>query len=78
MRSIIVVLLLIYSSLSLAEDSVMSFESTLKAAQQGNVIAQYNLGWMYETGNTIEKNFGKAFFWYEKSANQGLQSLKII
>ena len=63
MRSILASLILLFSFNSIAEDPLMSFEWTLESAQQGNAIAQNNLGWMYETGNTIEKNFVKALFW---------------
>ena len=42
-----------------------------KAAEQGNSIAQNNLGVMYESGDGVEQNFNKAFEWYEKAALKG-------
>jgi TPR repeat protein len=42
------------------------------AAEQGNVHAQYNLGWMYSTGEGIPKNEAEAAKWYRLAAEQGL------
>ena len=43
----------------------------MKAAQQGNIEAQYNIGNMYFNGMGIEKNYEEAFSWMEKAALQG-------
>lgn len=42
-----------------------------KAAKQGDITAQYNLGYLYEQGQGVDKNLQKAFKWYEKAAKQG-------
>ena len=42
-----------------------------KAAEQGNVIAQYNLGVCYQYGNGVPKNQAEAINWYKKAAKQG-------
>ena len=42
-----------------------------KAAQLGNVEAQYKLGSFYEEGKGVEKNIELSFQWYEKAAHQG-------
>jgi len=42
-----------------------------KAAEQGNKLAQYNLGLMYQLGEGLEKNSERAMHWYRKSAEQG-------
>src|SRR5688572_20115177 len=39
-------------------------------AENGDKIAQYNLGKCYEYGDDIEKDLEKAFEWYKKSAEQ--------
>ena len=41
-----------------------------KAAEQGYTLAQYNLAWMYQNGEGIEKNPEKAIDWYRKAAEQ--------
>jgi hypothetical protein len=41
-----------------------------KAAQQGNVIAQNTLGYIYLHGQGVEKDYKEAVKWFEKSANQ--------
>lgn len=40
-------------------------------AKQGNAQAQYNLGYMYESGNGITKNNYLAIYWYNEAAKQG-------
>lgn len=40
-------------------------------AEAGNVWAQARLGWMYESGLGIAKNYDLAIQWYEKAADQG-------
>jgi TPR repeat protein len=43
----------------------------LKAAEQGNVKAQYNLGVMYDTGAGVPRSHTQAVAWYSKAADQG-------
>lgn len=45
-----------------------------KAAEQGDMIAQYRCGFMYGDGIGTEVNDTKALYWYEKAAEQGLAS----
>ena len=47
-------------------------ELWLIEAENGNAIAQYNLGSMYTKGEGVPKNFGVAFKWYRLAAEQGL------
>ena len=42
------------------------------AAEQGHVYAQYNLGWMYDSGGRgFAQSLATAFKWYGLSAQQG-------
>ena len=43
-----------------------------KAAEQGNMNAQFYLGVCYECGEGIEQNYEKAAEWYIKAAEQGM------
>jgi TPR repeat protein len=43
-----------------------------KAADQGDAVAQYNLGVCYNLAHGIEQNFEQAVYWYTKAAHQGL------
>ncbi len=52
-------------------NSLNAVEWYLKLANQGHVVAQYNLGVCYQNGIGKEKNFTKAFFWFLKAAHQG-------
>ena len=40
-------------------------------AKQGDANAQYNLGEFYENGYGVEKDYEKAAYWFQKSAEQG-------
>jgi hypothetical protein len=42
-----------------------------KAADQGDAMAQNNLGVMYDLGQGVPKDDREAFKWYQKAANQG-------
>ena len=48
----------------------------LKAAEQGNATAQFNLGVMYGNGYGVEKNCWEASQWYTKAAEQGYPNAK--
>ena len=43
----------------------------MKAAEQGQSIAQVNLAYCYEKGRGVAQNYEKAFEWYYKAAEQG-------
>jgi TPR repeat protein len=45
--------------------------ATQKAAEQGNAIAQFNLGILYGQGKGVPQDYPKAAFWYRKAAEQG-------
>jgi hypothetical protein len=42
-----------------------------KAADQGDAVAQYNLGISYELGEGVSQNTRLAMAWYQKAAAQG-------
>ncbi|MFR1412078.1 MAG: tetratricopeptide repeat protein [Akkermansia sp.] len=42
-----------------------------KSALQGQITAQYTLGWCYGNGHGVEMNMSKAVYWYTKAAEQG-------
>jgi TPR repeat protein len=43
-----------------------------KAAEQGNVAAEYELGVIYTNGEGVAQDYAEAVRWYRKAANQGL------
>ena len=51
------------------------FRTALKefqvSAEQGDVIAQYAIGWMYDNGEGVSQDDRQAFSWYKKAAEQG-------
>jgi tetratricopeptide (TPR) repeat protein len=42
-----------------------------KAADQGNIAAQYNIGWLYRNGRGVVQDYAEAMRWYRKAADQG-------
>ena len=42
-----------------------------KLAERGDVVAQYNLGTMYENGQGIPQDYAEAVRWYTRAAEQG-------
>ena len=47
------------------------FRCRCLSAEAGNSIGQNNLGLCYEHGKGVDIDLGKAFYWYEKSAEGG-------
>ena len=45
-----------------------------KAAEQGEVLAQTNLGVMYRDGRGVKKNKTTAKEWFKKSCNGGFEA----
>ncbi|MCR5259748.1 MAG: sel1 repeat family protein, partial [Desulfovibrio sp.] len=42
-----------------------------KAAEQGNAVAQANLGQLYSNGHGVRRDYAQARAWFEKAAEQG-------
>ena len=53
------------------KDYVKAFGLYKRAAEQGNVDAQGNVGNMYFYGQGVRQDKFKAFEWYKKAAEQG-------
>jgi TPR repeat protein len=53
------------------KDDEQALKWFLKAAEQGNVVAQYKIGYMFESGEGVERDYKQAMEWYLKAANQG-------
>ncbi|KAF9930195.1 hypothetical protein FBU30_000795 [Linnemannia zychae] len=43
----------------------------LKAAEQGDSSAQYNIGYLYDNGHGVQQDYSLAMTWYKKAAEQG-------
>ena len=48
------------------------FDEIKKKADNGDAESQLKIGLMYEDGNGIEQNYEKAYEYYSKASNQGL------
>ena len=65
-RCLLMSLLLFVFSLPAAGE----FETTKKAAEQGDSEAQYSLGGMYIQGEEVPKDYAKAAYWFHQAAEQ--------
>jgi TPR repeat protein len=54
-----------------AESSDEGIADLMSRAEQGDVMAQHNLGFMYFEGNGVLQDFDKAVYWFTKAAEQG-------
>lgn len=52
-------------------DYATAFREWQPLAEQGNALAQYNLGLLYDIGQGAPKDYDQARQWYEKAAAQG-------
>lgn len=55
----------------IGKDDEQAVNSLLKAAEQGDAVAQNNLGFDYDNGYGVKKNYIEAFKWYSIAAEQG-------
>jgi hypothetical protein len=60
-----------YTGKGIAEDDAEAARWYRKAAEQGQVEAQYNLGLMYDYGEGVVEDDAEAARWYRKAAEQG-------
>jgi hypothetical protein len=52
----------------------MNNDALLKAAEQGNIKAQYEIAAMYYQGEGVPKDYAKAAEWYKKAAEHGYET----
>lgn len=56
---------------ALDDDDSPTLRENLLPAQQGDAKAQVFVGYLYETGQGVKRDYAKAAKWYEKAARQG-------
>jgi len=67
-----------YSSWKKLEGNKQSVYWFKKAATNGQIYAQYSLGFLHFNGsNRVKKDQGKAVFWYKKAAEKGFAEAQI-
>ena len=49
----------------------LAFNEWTQDAEQGNMVAQFFLGTMYDNGRGVKQDFQLAALWYKRSAEQG-------
>ena len=66
-------LILLSSAVTLSTSAIAAdLNQTQTLAKKGDVVAQHNLGVMYENGEGVRQDYVKAVDWYAKAANKGL------
>jgi len=80
---VLIVLLSLLVSPAIAQDYVKAFNAYLRGdyalaerefrplAERGNVLAQYKLGLMYNSGEGVQQDFAEAVRWFHRAAAQG-------
>lgn len=58
-------------------DSTEAAKWYQKAAEQGQVAAQYYLGALYKVGSGVSKDLIQAQYWFDKSAQQGYRDAQL-
>ena len=53
------------------DDYATAISRFTKAAEQGDALAQFNLGLMYHDGDGVPRDYKQAFYWYRKAAELG-------
>ena len=71
LKPLLTLAVLTFTQTSFAQLSQASIDLMTKAAQQGDVIAQNNLGVIYEKGTGVPKNLVKAAHFYLLASEQG-------
>ena len=59
------------AGLTTQQDADQAAISVRKAAEQGDAVAQFNLGNLYRRGEGVPEDAGQAAVWYHKAAEQG-------
>lgn len=49
----------------------VAFRLMLKAANMGDLGAQLNVGYMYDTGSGVKRDLKKALYWYKRAYRRG-------
>ena len=62
-----------YYGIGVPQDYVEALKWYRLAANQGNAIAQFDLGFMYENGHGVPQDYVRAHMWFNLSAAQGNQ-----
>lgn len=57
--------------------TILKRHTGIKAAEQGNAVAQFGLGFIYANGKGVPQNYTQAVYWYQKAAEQGLASAQV-
>ena len=67
----------VFTSNVYADNHMENYQNKIKAANQGDVSAQYNLGLMYFNGHGVVQSYQEAVKWYRKAANQNYASAQL-
>src|SRR5437868_5583376 len=72
-KTLALVLCVVLSPVRAAESAAPSpsVKALMALAEQGNAVAQNDLGVMYQAGTGVPQNFAEAVKWLRKSAEQG-------
>ena len=78
LKKMMMALIVLGLSQMVLADNVPHFQETLRAAEQGDAKAQFNLGRMYYTGKGVPQDEAQAVQWLRKAAEQGEANAQFI
>jgi hypothetical protein len=53
------------------------FQDTLLAAEQGDLVAQCRLGYIYLYGNGVDQDYHESLIWFQRAADHGLSEAQL-
>ena len=68
--------LLLYRGQGVPRNRVRAFELMLEAARSGDMIAQYNVGVLYQRGAGTARDVAKARRWLQRAADKGVEDAR--
>ena len=63
--------LLLSACLGLGTLVAQDFNTLMERAQKGDAKAQFNLGYIYDIGQGVPRDYAEAVKWYRLAADQG-------
>ena len=57
--------------MSVQQDYAEAIQWSRKIEDEGDAVAQFTIGKLYETGEGVEQDYAEAVKWYRKAADQG-------
>jgi TPR repeat protein len=61
----------LFSGAATGDEKAPTIDAFIKAAEEGDANLQAQLAYLYESGAGVERNYARAFYWYQQAALHG-------